>query len=46
MADLIISLGEGCTEYDVRLTGKYTEDQVKLLGPKAIELATVMAQAA
>ncbi|MDX0258937.1 hypothetical protein GOC32_29010 [Sinorhizobium meliloti] len=46
MAEVIVTLGEGCTEQEVRLAGKYTEDQVKLFGARATELATVMARAA
>ncbi|MDX0662965.1 hypothetical protein GOD61_08280 [Sinorhizobium medicae] len=46
MADTMISLGEGCTEREVMLTGKFTEDQVKLFGPRAAKLATAKAIAA
>jgi hypothetical protein len=41
----MIEVGEGCTADDLRLKG-FRTDQITLFGPKATELATVMAQAA
>ncbi|AEG53592.1 hypothetical protein CN138_31770 [Sinorhizobium meliloti] len=46
MAETMRSIGEGCTDRDLMLTGKFSERQVKLFGQRATELATAMARAA
>ncbi|MDX0425170.1 hypothetical protein BMJ32_30120 [Sinorhizobium medicae] len=46
MAETMRSIGEGCTDRDLILTGKFSERQVKLFGQRATELATAMARAA
>ncbi|MDX0331749.1 hypothetical protein BMJ22_04225 [Sinorhizobium medicae] len=45
MAEAMRSIGDGCTKDDLLLKG-FTERQINTFGPKATELATVMAQAA
>ncbi|MDX0275726.1 hypothetical protein GOC21_17550 [Sinorhizobium meliloti] len=45
MAEAMRSVGDGCTKEDLLLKG-FTERQINIFGPKATELATVMAQAA
>ncbi|MDE4620887.1 hypothetical protein [Sinorhizobium meliloti] len=45
MAEAMRSVGDGCTKEDLLLKG-FTERQVYIFGPKATELATVMARAA
>lgn len=45
MAEAMRSIGDGCTKDDLLLRG-FTERQIDVFGPKATELATVMASAA
>ncbi|MDE3829350.1 hypothetical protein CN157_16030 [Sinorhizobium meliloti] len=45
MAEAMRSVGDGCTKDDLLLKG-FTERQINIFGPKATELATVMASAA
>ncbi|RVQ74755.1 hypothetical protein [Sinorhizobium medicae] len=45
MAEAMRSVGDGCTKEDLLLKG-FTERQVYIFGPKATELATIMARAA
>ncbi|CCE96178.1 hypothetical protein SFHH103_01681 [Sinorhizobium fredii HH103] len=46
MAETMRSIGEGCTDRDLMLIGKFSERQIKLFGSQATELATAMAKAA